>query len=719
MNSSAATAFLLALALLAAPAAAQVQAPSMVEDELPPDEPAPRVRPDRRPLPARPPPAPAPLPASEGPPAPAVPPAPPASAVPAQKRAPEKRAAPADAGTVAPALPGVSMSPDEARKLQRPIEPVRVGYPRILELWQERRAALREQDLPRATAAEERILESMRELGIENLTPFAAALVREADRALGARDADDAQRHATLAVSLAPALPEGHLALARARLAKEPGRPLPAISAGWAGLAAAAREPHVRHAFLGDLGAAALAGLLVAAAVTIAVLFLRRARLFLHDFRHLPVVRGGAPVQAVFLAVVLLAMPVALRLGPFAVLFALALAAWLYLGWAERAVATAALLAVLALPALARLAGDATVWAGTLGDAVHQLEHGADGDALAARLEARASASGLPAPALMAVGRHHKRRGDLDAAQRWYERAAEADARSSEVQVNLGNVLFLRGDLDGAKATYLAATDRSADMTTLAAAHYNLSKLYLRLAAVEQSSEARKKAQQEDPAYVARYGSDNDFRANRYLLDVVVPPGQLRALARSDGTPQALGEAVRAELAGAIPARLWPWLPLGLLAGLWILALAGWRLAPSRPCSRCGRSACRRCDGVTGDLCGQCVNVYVKQGVVDARDRLRKEAQVDRHRRGQAAAARTLAVLGGGAGHLFLGAPVRGALLVLGLAFLAVAIGSWDGLVPPPRGSSYATIAKLAVAIPLAIALYAWAVRDAFRRSGE
>jgi hypothetical protein len=285
--------------------------------------------------------------------------------------------------------------------------------------------------------------------------------------------------------------------------------------------------------------------------------------------------------------------------------------------------------------------------------------------------------------------------------------------------VNVGNVLFLKGDLEGAKAAYLAATDRAAgDLTTLAAAHYNLSKLYLRTADVERSAAALDRAQQEDGDFIRRYG-DDDFSANAYLADVPVPPGRVAALATSDGTPDAVREYLVARLGGALPRDAWPWAPLAVLGLLWALVAARGRFAPSRPCEKCGRSACVRCDAPSGAgaLCGQCVNVFHKKGVVDARDRLRKEAQVRRHAQIRRTATRALALVGGGAGHVYDGAPGRGFALITALLFVGFVVWFWRGILPPPLPSAYVLAGKLLVAIPVGVALYAWAVRDAFRRS--
>jgi len=683
-------------------ALAQVHAPTLVEEDLPQEEA--RDKPPER----------AGEPVAEPQAASLEPARPPVAAAGAPDGGPAPQGPPA-----AGAMPGVSITAEELRKLQRPIDPVHVDRSRITQLWQKRRTAVREQDPGRARAAAEEIRETMLELGIESLPSVAVAEVREAERSLQAHAVDDALEHAAFAAGVAPDLPEAHLAVAQARLAREPTRPLAALAALGSGIAAAAREPHTVRAFLGDVAAAALAALFGAAAATVCLLFFSRLRLFLHDFHHLPVVRSGTPVQATVLALVLLSLPVLFHSGPFVVLFVAALAVWLYLSTPERITATAALLAVLALPYLARGAAQLTAWQGTLADDVYALEHGDASPQRAAALVARASKEGLPAPALEALGRYHKRRGDLVEARHYYEAAAASDPRAGDVQVNLGNVLFLQGDLDGAKAAYLAATDRGGSMSSLAAAHYNLSKLYLRLAAVEQSTEARKKAQQEDPAYLARNGSDDDFRANRWLVDVKLPVDRIAELASRDQAPQAVMEAMRRRSAGALSGPGWPWLPLALVASLWGLAALAGRLDPSRACEKCGRPACRRCDGVSAGTCGQCVNVFYRQNVVDTRDRMRKEAQVRRHGLWRRIATRALAVTGGGAGHILAGQAPLGALILFALLFFGFVVWFWQGVLPPPQPSPYGAALRLAVAVPLFVGLYAFALRDAFRRSRE
>jgi len=705
------------LAILAAwPAQAQVKAPSMVEEDLPAEEPAPSPKPAAA------------EPAAQKPPANPVDSKAPPAAVPAPVTNPVPGAPPGAPATGKPPT-AVSGTPSSApspapvtENLRRPIEPVKTSPAEILRLWQEQRKALREQDGATAHKAREAILAAKQDLAVENLTSFASAEVREAEKSLAARLGADALEHATFAVALAPDLADAHLALARANFFGSEGKSSAGISALWSAVRAGWREPHTARAIVADATAAGLAALFAAACAAILLLLVKRVRLYLHDFHHLPLVRAGTSVQAALLALALLAVPIAFQLGPFPALAIFALAVWLYLSFTERVVVTAALCSLVVLPMLTRMVAAEAVWTGTLAEQIYEIQHGEMREALVASLEAKAGADGqgVAPAARMALGLYHKRRGDLEAALRWYQRAAMGEDRSSELDVDRGNVLFLRGDLEGAKAAFLAATDRSGvQLSTLAAAHYNLYKVYLRLSALEQGDEARRRAQQEDGALVERYGSDEDFRANRYLIDVGVPQPQLEQLAVADGAPDALAEAIRARLAGAVPGNLWPAAPLGWMGLLWILALARKRIAPSVPCERCGRPACRRCDGQAKEICGQCVNVFLKRGLVDSRDRLRKEAQVRRHGRWVKAATRMLAVVGGGIGHLFAGDAIRGFLFTFALLFCAFVCWFWRGVLPPPPPSPYVVGAKLALAVPLGVFVYAAAVWDVFRRSKE
>ena len=112
------------LLLPPSPAGAQVQAPSLVEGELRDEDP--KAKPAAR--------------SGEAVPEPALPPEP----LPPPPAVPAPSAAPLFQGVA----PGVSIGPEELKKLQRPLQPVGISPSRIDELWQARRKASREQDGP-------------------------------------------------------------------------------------------------------------------------------------------------------------------------------------------------------------------------------------------------------------------------------------------------------------------------------------------------------------------------------------------------------------------------------------------------------------------------------------------------------------------------------------------------------------------------------------------
>ncbi|HVO21489.1 MAG TPA: hypothetical protein VMU15_19665 [Anaeromyxobacter sp.] len=687
-GTTAATA-LVALLGLALPGLArpQVAPPRLIEDDDQ-EEPAPP------PAPATPPPAheAVAVPPSVHEPAPAVQaPAPPAGA---------------------PIGPPASRSPEPARKVVL----VQTSWAKLVQAWDTRRRALHEGDPAGADAAQKTLLSAQRELGIENLVPFAAAEVRAVARALASNLPAEALSRAEVAVSLAPDWPEAHLVRARALLST--GGAGAALGAVADAAAAAWRDPQSVRALQGDLLAALGAALAAASLLTLLLPALARLRLFLHDFHHLPLVRGAPRAQAALVALALLAAPAALGLGPLAVIAALSLCTWLYLSLRERLMASAALAVLFLLPWAAERAVRLVIWTGTPAERVYRIEHGALSDE-----EAAAYLKGLgespSEPLLAALGCHLKRRGDLDGALRLYRAAETADPHAAEVLVNVGNVLFLKDDLDGARAAYLAAQDRAeGDLVVRGTAAYDLSKLFVRTAEMEKSSAARANAEQMAGAFLAGRGSDEDFSANRYLVDVPVPAAKVAALAAGDPAPAALRAWLEGLLLRSAAGAVWPWAATGVLAALWLLSLVGPGLDPSHSCFRCGRPVCRRCDAATGRSCGQCVNVFERRGVVEVRDQLRKERQVRRHAFWARRIARALALLLGGGGHLLADAPLRGALIVGALAFCAFLVWFWPGVAPPPNPSSLALAAKILVAAPLGLVIWALAVRDLFRRTG-
>ena len=568
------------LLLPPSPAGAQVQAPSLVEGELPrrgaEGEGAAR--------------------SGEAVPEPALPPEP----------LPPPPAAPAPARRTA--LPGRGAGREHrprgaASKLQRPIEPVGdlagPGRGAVAGATQggpgagrRRRAGPR----PRRSATPCGSSASRASPG----TPSPRCGTRSGRsraRARGRR----ASEHAVLAVALAPDLAEPHLALARARIAAEPARPLPALSAAWAGLVAAARDPHVARALLGDVAGAALAALFGAAAATIGVLFLSPAAPLP---ARLPAPAGGplaarpaspprsrsrcspcrsssawgpSPCSS---SRSLRGLGLPLDAGSGSPSPSPCSRSWPSLRWPGRPRGSP--------PGRGRWPTTSTRSrrAGRRRSSSAEMKARSDARAVPGARRCSPSAAGTSGRATSA------------------RRAAgttpplEADPRSAEAQVNLGNVLFLEGDLEGAKAAYLAAVERA--QRPLHPGGGAVRPLQALPPARRGGAELRGAAQ--GPA--GRRRLPGAVRLGRRLPRQRLAGGRapVRGPAGRAGRPRRRARAPSgrrccAGWPGRSPRWGWPCLPLGARRlALGRSRCSRPRLAPAAPCERCGRPACRRCD---------------------------------------------------------------------------------------------------------------------------
>jgi tetratricopeptide (TPR) repeat protein len=628
------------------------------------------------------------------------------------ERLARERAAAEAAARAAPA-------PEPVPREAPAILPPAVTFADLDRAWRERREALLRKDREAAARAEARLLEARLELDVPELHAFAAAAARES-RAQEDVSTAEAVARGELAVALGPSLPGVHFQLARARFLHAP-----ATVGGWFGpfadgVAVAATVPRWSRPILADVAAVALVGLLAAGAVVLLLLAARNARFFLHDFHHL-FPRAATPAQTGALAALLVAAPAILGLGPFALAATVAAVAWPYGGRRERGIVGGFLALLATVPLLAGLLGGLVAW-GPAAQGVWALERAGDFSSLPL-LERRAESPEAEPEVVFAVARARKRQGDLAGAASLYERALAARPSWPEALVNLGNVRFLQGREDEALDLYGRAI---ALRPTLAAAYFDLSRLHLRRLAFGPEAEARKRALELDRSLLARFapepagaarpgiaGEDGPLRANVFLLDAPLDPGApAGTLSRRDR--ELLAAEVARRALGPIPAPLGPWAAAGVLGGLGLLGLLARRLGSSRPCDKCGRPACRRCDPEVGGggLCGQCVHVFARRGAVDPAARVQKELSVRRRDERRRRARRALAYVL--AGQVASGRVVRGAALLAVAAALLVVLLDPAGPVRPGEGGP-PTVFRPILAAPLLVAVWILGVRDALR----
>jgi tetratricopeptide (TPR) repeat protein len=582
-----------------------------------------------------------------------------------------------------------------AAKVVPPVVLARAGTAEILAAFEQFRQASAQADARAAAAAQKALLELKGDLAIVGLDAPSMAFARAAQKRQLARDDLAAVELAQAAVELSPGLPWAQWALAGARFRSEP-----AEVRGWAGplfatVGAVVKDPRYRRPALADLGAAAIFALLSTAVAL--VLGMGKLRFFLHDVHHL-FPRAAARWQTAPLAVLLLSLPLVFRLGLVPVVATVLVAGVLYLGVKERLVA-AALLAVLgAAPLLAHAVTEATAFGGTPAEEVYRLERGGtDADAAAEAVRARAGRNEATFAELYALSWYELSRGRLHPASDLMKKAALLRANDPALAVLLGNARFGAGDMEGAAAHFRRARELD---PTLAAASWNLSRVHYRNAAqaedaaraveLERAQAALSQAQLAGPDLLARaQPAEDEHRLNRLLLSPPLPARELSALATVPGAGKRVADQLSWRLLGTTSGPLMWFLP-GVLA-LAVFGLGALRgpLGASKGCDKCGRPVCRRCDpelGLGSSLCGQCVNVFARKGLVAPQVKLRKQIEVDRYQTRGERLAWLLGIVCSGAGHLVSGGALRGPLFIFGFLFLVSLAVLRDGVLRAPYG---------------------------------
>jgi tetratricopeptide (TPR) repeat protein len=596
----------------------------------------------------------------------------------------------------------------------------------VWDRWQKAVASL---DMEAARKAQQELVSLKDDVGALDMEALSIGFIRAAEGRRKANDTSGALQLVEHAVALSPNLPYARLALAEAYARRSPGDVGAYSREIKAALEVMLKDPRYRRPALADLGAVCLVAVLATAAVVVGVLFLRRARFFLHDFHHL-FPRAAARWQSAALAVLLvIGTPLALRWGLVPVLLLLLASVSLYLTVAERAVATVLLMLAALVPFAAGQIARTSSFAGTVAEDVYVLERGGlSAEQVAERVRARHEKKQAGFAELFALGRFEARRGQMQEAMAHYKAAAVLKPGHAVLMTNLANAMLATGDQDGAARQYAEAS--GAD-PSLAAPAFNLAEVYRRRAAVAPDSEigsenqkardALGAAQRLDPALLMWQRPPEDrLLMNRVLLGPALAEEDLPT---TEDT--AAGERVEAQLSRRLlgsgsGASAWGLPVLGALL-VFGFGFATRSMKASRECEKCGRPVCRRCDkelGVAAKMCAQCVNVFSRKGVVEARVRARKQIEIERNRRLESGVSFAFGALVSGAGHLFQGLAVRGSIYAF-LFLLAVAgVLLRSGVLRSPYGEAPMYL-KLAPLLLFLIPLHLLTLRGLYRRQNE
>jgi hypothetical protein len=209
-----------------------------------------------------------------------------------------------------------------------------------------------------------------------------------------------------------------------------------------------------------------------------------------------------------------------------------------------------------------------------------------------------------------------------------------------------------------------------------------------------------------------------DPRANRFLIDLPIDFSEIATAGATEGVAaRGVRQQAAARLLGPLES-IWP--GIAVLVAVILAALGASRsaLKPSAACRKCGRPVCTRCDpGLPGeDLCGQCVNVFLRKSVADPPARIRKEARVRAYQILRVRFLRALGLFSGGGGHVMMGEVALGTGLLFALAFCLTLAAGVPHLIRAP-GSGLAAVAAAGFGAVILAAVYLLSVRDLFGKT--
>jgi tetratricopeptide (TPR) repeat protein len=564
------------------------------------------------------------------------------------------------------------------------------------------------------------------ERNIPSLDPVGLGLVERGALRLGAGERERAEDLFRAAVDLAPGLPDGHAGLAVALLKKGPLGVVPSVEAAATGVSSFVLTG---RGSLRAADAATVTGLLALFAfgwALAASLLLRHGGLLLHDLEEwLGPAHSRSASRALFL--LLLLLPVTTFQGwSWLPLWALALL-FAYSERREKAVALALLAATLAVgPAVAALERRLRTARNPLFEASLAAVESAPGRAAIARLEEAARADPEDRDLVYLLGSALRRAGRYADASALYRQALATDPSDAFARNNLANIEFAHGGYESARARYRAGTEGAAAREVAATSYYNLSLVHLQKFEYQAYGEAKSNADRLDPGLVADYDRWRYDTRDYAVVDLGLSLDDVRR--KFDGAEAGVAvrnvarggprEGARGGLLAAARNRLAAFVPLFALV---VLLVARWRgpKAFTLHCGRCGAPFCRSCHlgQVSGGLCSQCYHMFVVRDGVSGPARNRKVAEVQGADRRRSRMFRILSVLSPGAGQVYGGWTLRGAVLLA--AWYAVLSSLVSGRLAPftdvPR-----RLAPPWAWVAAAMALLAiWVVANRFRPSWE
>lgn len=596
----------------------------------------------------------------------------------------------------------------EPAETARPLPPPETGAV-YRSYWFDLVNALQENDAAVVPAALDAMKKAARVVGIERLADFSRMALHEGRRAEAAGRAVTAGPAYDVAVVLDDS--NFDAAVSRVGFLVRNGRVADGVRHTPRALATLFASAESRLTFGSWLGILVAASLAATALACVLSLFLKHFRRIFHDLQEVAR-RPFGHRAAKPIAVVLVALPVFVTLGPGWLLLYWAVLAFAYSAKRERAVIALALSSLGALPILVdQLARENLIRRAPIHRAAVDLAESREDASTEDALVAAAASNPDDGDAWLLLGMYAERAGDHRRALLAYGNAIAANPKENRAFVNRGNVRFAEGDFVAAIGDYEEASRIAPDA---AESFYNLSVARAEIYDFKGQEAARARALQVSSRDVDVWSS-NPPRERVVAARYPVVRARSRVREKMTGT-----EKPQRELAAlASPWGLAPW---GALLFAWGFGALRSRRGLASECSRCGRSFCRLCKQYGGPAvyCGRCVRLQGKKENVSEEGREKDRHQTALRRRRRRAALLAATLFAPGAHRLFREKPfVAAAMLLLFFLAVGIAVGGPGVFELRPLAPESAGLPGRIAAAVVALLLWAAAIAGAWRQTRE
>ncbi len=544
-------------------------------------------------------------------------------------------------------------------------------------------------------AARKELLALRTLIGSSNMELWAVGLLRAAQAWEAAGDSGAAVEIAASASELAPDLPATWFLLTRLYFATDPSGIPRYVGSLQKGIAASLNDSRYLRPLVADFTSLMLIAFIATVIVVMLVLLLRRGYYFLYDF-HFFFPRAAARWQTSALAILLLSLPIVFRMGVAPSLLAFFAAITMYLTVRERVLAVVLIGSLGLVPLIGGLVVEHTAFADSAAEDLYRIERGGPGiEPLVQRYEKLAAEDKVGFAERFVLGHFYLNRGHLEQAVSHLKSALALRPDDVPSKIALAKALYLQGDLENSRSLLEALKVSSPSSVSL----LDLSRVYQRRVQVYGDANAGEidkansnlmEARQLDPSLPSIATEDpfpKEVIGNDRLKTLPLAQSDLAALARGEVPARRVRSQLSQILVGDVPSAVAALYPLLVAMALFGFGFLGKGLEAARVCSRCGRPVSRRGDpdvSAGSPMCTQCVNVFAKKNVVAPSVKVRKQLEVARYESQMERASTLLGVLWSGMGHVFSGAPVRGALYGYLFVFAIAGVVLRAGLVRPP-----------------------------------